>query len=262
MPGTMNGKVALVAGGSSGFGRASAILFARKGARVVVAADKNIEGGKETARMIQEVGGEAIFLKADVSRAVEVENLVKQTVQTYGSLDYAHNSAGIIGSGKAGFGDQAGTLSCSEETWDRVIDVNLKGTWLLMKYEIPEMLKKGKGAIVNTSSVAGLVASSLGLVAYTGSKHGVIGLTKAAALEFATRGIRVNAVCPGTIRTAMNENYFLADPQLESRLALLNPMNRLGTVTEVAEVVVWLCSEAASFITGHAVPVDGGAVAR
>jgi NAD(P)-dependent dehydrogenase (short-subunit alcohol dehydrogenase family) len=262
MAGRMNGKVALVAGGSSGFGRASSILFAREGARVVVAADRNIEGGKETVRMIQESGGEAIFLKADVSKAVEAENLVKQAVQTYGRLDYAHNSAGIIGSGKAGFGDQAGTLTCSEETWDRVIDVNLKGTWLLMKYEIPEMLKRGQGAIVNTSSVAGLVASSLGLVAYTGSKHGVIGLTKAAALEFATRGIRVNAVCPGTIRTAMNEDYFLADPQLESRLALLNPMNRLGTVKEVAEVVVWLCSDAASFITGHAVPIDGGAVAR
>ncbi len=261
MTGRMAGKVALVAGGSSGFGRASALLFAREGAKVAVAADRNVEGGRETVRLIQEAGGEAVFFRTDVSRESEVENLVKQTVGAFGRLDYAHNSAGVHGSGKAGFGDQAGTLTTSEESWDRVMNVNMKGTWLLMKYEIPQMLKNG-GAIVNTSSVAGLVASNLGMVAYTASKHGVIGLTKAAALEFATRKIRVNVVCPGAVRTAMNEDYFAADPQLGPRLALLNPMSRLGTSEEVAEVVVWLCSDAASFLTGVAVPIDGGAVAR
>jgi NAD(P)-dependent dehydrogenase (short-subunit alcohol dehydrogenase family) len=261
MVGKMTGKVALVAGGSSGFGRASSLLFAKEGAKVVVAADKNVDGGRETVRLIKEAGGEAIFVKTDVSKQAEVENLVKQTVSAFGRLDYAHNSAGIIGSGKAGFGDQAGVLTTSEETWDTVMNVNMKGTWFLMKSEIPQMLKNG-GAIVNTSSVAGLVASNLGLVAYTGSKHGVIGLTKAAAVEFATKKIRVNVVCPGAVRTVMNENYFLDDPQLESRLALFNPMNRLGTVNEVAEVVLWLCSDAASFVTGVAIPVDGGAVAR
>ena len=261
MAGKMAGKVALVAGGSSGFGRASGLLFAGEGAKVVVAADKNVEGGKETVLLIKKAGGEAVFFKADVSKEVEVETLIKQTINTFGRLDYAHNSAGVHGSGKAGFGDRAGTLTTEEASWDRVMNINVKGTWFLMKYEIPQMLKNG-GAIVNTSSVAGLVASNLAMVSYTASKHAVIGLTKAAALEFATKRIRVNAVCPGAVRTAMNEDYFLADPQLESRLALLNPMNRLATPDEVAEAVIWLCSDAASFVTGVAIPVDGGAVAR
>ncbi len=245
------GKVSLVTGGSSGIGRASALAFAKEGAKVVVAARRAAES-EETVRMIREAGGEAIFAQADVSRASEVQAVVNKTIKTFGRLDFAFNNAGIEGTP---FVPAAEYL---EETWDRVIDINLKGMWLCMKYAIPEMLKQKGGAIVNMSSVAGLTGSNIIGVAYHASKHGVIGLTKAAAIEYARHGIRINAVCPAVIRTPMGERAFSHDPEIEARVTSLHPMGRIGTPEEVASAVVWLCSDAASFITGHALPVDGG----
>jgi NAD(P)-dependent dehydrogenase (short-subunit alcohol dehydrogenase family) len=247
--GRLEGKVALVTGGSSGIGRASALAFAREGAKVIVA-DVDAEGGEETVRTIKENGGEAIFIKVDVSKAVEVEALIKKAIRTCGRLDCAHNNAGIVGTG-------APTADCTEDNWDRTINVNLKGVWLCMKYEIPQMAKHGGGAIVNTSSLGGLVGTR-GRPAYVASKHGVIGLTKAAALEYAKAGIRVNAVCPGHIRTPMVEYITGGDPQAQAERIALIPLKRMGTPEEIAEAVVWLCSDAASFVTGHAMSVDGG----
>ncbi len=246
-------KVALVTGGGSGIGRATALVFAREGAKVVVA-DVLTEGGEETVQRIKEAGGKAIFVKTDVSKAAEVVALVDSAVSTYGRLDYAFNNAGIEG-------NMAPTADCTEENWDRVIDINLKGVWLCMKYEIPEMLKRGGGAIVNTASVAGLIGFQ-GSPAYCASKGGVIQLTKVAALEYATRGIRVNAVCPGIIRTPMVERATGGKPELEVQFTALEPVGRMGAPEEVAEAVVWLCSDAASFVTGHPMVVDGGFVAQ
>lgn len=248
------GKVALVTGGGSGIGRATALAFARDGARVVVA-DVGAEGGMETVTSIQNAGGEALFVKADVSRAAEVETLMGAVVNTYGRLDCAHNNAGIEGT-------SARTADYPEDDWDRVIAINLKGVWLCLKFEIPLMQQQGGGAIVNTASIAGLVGAQR-MPAYVASKHGVAGLTKAAALEYAKAGIRVNAVCPGVIRTPMVQRFFLDRyPQAESRLSASEPIGRLGTPAEVAEAVVWLCSDAASFVTGHTMAVDGGMVAQ
>lgn len=246
------GKVALVTGGSSGIGRATALLFAREGAKVVVA-DVEMEGGQETVRLIKEGDGEALFAKADVSQAAEVEALIQQTVAAYGRLDCAHNNAGIEGR-------FALTAEYPEASWDRVISINLKGVWLCMKYEIPQMLKQGGGAIVNTASGAGLVGIAGG-GGYVASKHGVVGLTKTAALECAKAGIRVNAVCPGFIQTPMVERI---TSRLGPRYTLLDaqPIGRLGRPEEIAAAVVWLCSDAASFVTGHAMAIDGGYVAQ
>jgi NAD(P)-dependent dehydrogenase (short-subunit alcohol dehydrogenase family) len=252
MAGSFDGKVALVTGAGSGIGRASAEAFAREGAKVVVA-DVNAEGGEETVRRIKDEGGEATFVRADVSRAAEVERLVAQTIAAYGRLDYAHNNAGIGGG-------IASTADCPEDTWDRVIATNLKGVWLCMKYEIREMLGQGGGAIVNTASAAGLVGFR-GISAYVASKHGVVGLTRTAALEYARRGVRVNAVCPGVIRTGMTEEG-LQDPRGLAQYEAMEPVGRIGMPEEVAAAVVWLCSEAASFVTGHAMAVDGGIVAQ
>ena len=253
MAGLLEGKVALVTGGASGIGRATALAFAREGAKVVIA-DVAVEDGEETVRMIEESGGKAIFVETDVSQSDQVEALINKAVETYGRLDCAFNNAGIEG-------EQALTPDCTEENWDRVININLKGVWLGMKYEIPQMLKQGGGAIVNMSSVAGLVGFPSS-PAYVASKHGILGLTKTAALEYATEGIRVNAVCPGVIRTPMVERATGGDPEVEAQFAAMEPVGRMGKPEEVAEAVVWLCSDAASFVTGHSMVVDGGLVAR
>jgi NAD(P)-dependent dehydrogenase (short-subunit alcohol dehydrogenase family) len=250
-----SGKVALVTGGASGIGRACAQLFAREGASVVVS-DVALEGGEQTVGLIEEDGGQASFVEADVSKASQVEALVGRTVETYGRLDYAFNNAGIEGP------MATNTADYTEEDWDRVIAVNLKGVWLCMKHEIPQMLSQGAGSIVNNSSVEGLVGLQ-GTSAYAASKHGVVGLTKTAALEYAQSGIRVNAVCPGLIRTPMVERYTGGDAETEAQwAAIFEPVGRMGSSEEVAEAVVWLCSEAASFVTGHAMAVDGGFLAR
>jgi NAD(P)-dependent dehydrogenase (short-subunit alcohol dehydrogenase family) len=252
MPGRVAGKVALVTGGASGIGRATALTFAREGAKLVIA-DTNAEGGQQTVHMITEKGGEAIFVQVDVSQATAVEAMISKTVETYGRLDCAHNNAGISG------GLRALTAEYSEDRWHQVIAVHLTGVWLCMKYEIPQMLSQGSGAIVNTASGAGLVGSR-GMSAYVASKHGVVGLTKTAALEYAQQGIRVNCVCPGVIQTPMTERA-LSDPALQAQITA-RPTGRVGTPEDVAEAVVWLCSDAASFVTGHAMTVDGGYVAQ
>ncbi len=221
----LEGKVALVTGASSGIGRATALAFAREGAKVVVA-DVQVEGGHETERMIKEAGAEAIFVKTDVSDAAEVERLINRAIGTFGRLDCAHNNAGIEGI-------TAPTADCTEENWDRIININLKGVWLCMKYEIPQMPKQGSGAIVNTASVAGLVGFQ-GSPAYCASKGGIIQLTRTAALEYATKGIRINAVCPGVIRTPMVERVTGGKPEAEAQFIALEPVGRMGTPEEIA----------------------------
>ena len=254
MAGRLEGKIALVTGGGSGIGRAAAQAFSREGAKVAVA-DIVPEGGEETVRMLHDSGYEAIFVRADVSRSPEVEAMVAQTVASFGHLDCAFNNAGVTGRARNLVADY------SEEDWDRVMGVNLKGVWLCMKYEIPQMLNLGSGTIVNTASVAGLVGIR-GSCAYTPSKHGVAGLTKVAALEYAEAGIRVNAVCPGYIDTPLLNHGIRSDPDLLAQVIQRHPVGRLGTAAEVAEAVVWLCSDAASFITGHTLTVDGGYLAQ
>lgn len=247
------GKVALVTGAASGIGRASAQAFARRGARVLVA-DVDAEGGGETVDKIESAGGEAIFVSTDVSKAAEVEALVGRAVEEYGRLDFAHNNAGV--------GGQPGPLADgTEEDFERVVAVNLKGVWLCMKHEIRQMLAQGGGAIVNTSSIGGLLGFQ-GLTPYTASKHGVSGLTKNAALDYASLGIRINAVAPGTIRTPMVARFTGGDPEAEAQLAAMHPVGRIAEPEEVAEVVAFLCSEGASFVHGHVLPVDGGYVVR
>jgi len=253
MAGLTEGKVVLVTGAGSGIGRATALVFAREGARVVVS-DIVVEGGQETVQQIEAAGGEAIFVKADVSKAADVEALVTQTVETYGRLDCAFNNAGIEGGVKP-------TIDCTEEEFDRTIAVNLTGVWLCMKYEIQQMLSQGGGAIVNTASAAGLVGFP-GLPDYVASKHGVVGLTKTAALEYAKSGIRVNAVCPGVIQTPMVERGAQLSPGFDELAVSMEPVGRFGQPAEVGEAVVWLCSDAASFVTGIPMQVDGGLVAQ
>ena len=255
MAGRLAGRVALVTGGASGIGRATALTFAREGAKLVIA-DMNGDGRSQTVHIITENGGEATFVQVDVANATEVEAMISATVKTYGRLDCAHNNAGI------GSRPRAPLHECSEETWDRVLSINLKGVWLCMKYEILQMLKQGSGAIVNTASIMGLVGSWSGTVAYNASKHGVVGLTKTAALEYATAGIRVNAVCPGYIHTPLIEAALTSNPALEAQIVARHPVGRMGKPEEIAEAVVWLCSDAASFVTGHTMTVDGGYVAQ
>lgn len=249
----MKDKVALVTGGSSGIGKATALLFAKKGAKVAIA-DVSTEQGEETVREIRELGGDAIFVKCDVSDAKQVQDLIDKVVSTFGRLDYAFNNAGIEGAGGP-------TAECTEDNWSRVIDINLKGVWLCMKHEIQQMLKQKQGVIVNNSSIAGLIGFQ-GMPAYVASKHGVIGLTKTAALDYAKEGIRVNAICPGVIRTAMVERVIAENPAAEQQFTASTPLGRLGKPEEIAEAVVWLCSEAASFVTGQAIAVDGGFIVQ
>lgn len=253
MPGRLKGRVALVTGGSSGIGRACSLLFAREGAKIVVA-DVIVEDGEDVVRMIKRKDGDAIFIKTDVSKSDDVRAMIDCAISTYGRLDCACNNAGIEGT-------IAPTADCTEENWNRTIDINLKGMWLCMKYEIPQMLKQGGGAIVNMASVAGLVGFQ-GLPAYCASKGGVIQLTRTAALEYATKGIRINAICPGVIRTPMVERVTGGRAEAEAQFTALEPVGRMGTPEEIAEAVVWLCSDAASFVTGHPMVVDGGFVAQ
>jgi NAD(P)-dependent dehydrogenase (short-subunit alcohol dehydrogenase family) len=257
LPLPLAGKVALVTGGSSGIGRASALTFAREGAKVMVA-DVVVGGGEETVGMIKKAGGEASFVKVDVSKAAEVEAMVKKAVATYGGLECAFNNAGIAG-------EVGPTAECTEENWERILAINLKGVWLCMKYEIAQMLKQGGGSIVNTASQLGLVGCEE-QPAYVASKHGVVGLTKTAALEYAKSGIRVNAVCPGPTDTPIIERILSQQPQIAKqimeRVMAREPMGRIGRAEELGEAVVWLSSEAASFVTGHTMVVDGGYVAQ
>lgn len=250
MAAIMTGKVALVTGGSSGIGQATALHFAREGARTVVAARRTSEG-EHTVQMIKNGGGEAIFVNTDVSKASEVQSLVAMCLETYGRLDYACNNAGIEGT-------IGPTIDCREEDWDAVIDINLKGTWLCLKYEIPPMIAQGGGAIVNMASVGGLIGFP-GFGPYVATKHGIIGLTKTTAMEHAQHHIRVNVVCPGLIDTPMGDRAMGGrGTDLEQFVLSLKPMRRRGTPEEVAEAVIWLCSDAASFVTGHSMIVDGG----
>jgi NAD(P)-dependent dehydrogenase (short-subunit alcohol dehydrogenase family) len=246
------GKVAVITGGNSGIGRAAALAFAAEGARVAIGARRAAES-EETVRAIQAQGGEAIFVACDVKQADQVRKLMDSAMDRWQRLDYAFNNAGIGGSAFVA------TPDYSEQVWDDVIDINLKGVFLSMKYQIPHMLASGGGAIVNMSSVAGLVGGPIG-IAYYASKHGVIGATKAAAMEYAQKGIRVNAVCPAVIRTPLSEGLFGSGQ--EASVLAVHPMGRFGTTEEVADAVVFLCSSKASYITGHALPVDAGLLAR
>lgn len=246
-------KVAIITGGSYGIGRATAVAFAKRGAKVVIA-DWIEDKEESTLKMVRESGAEAVFIKCDVSKDTDVKSLIEQTVAKYGRLDYAFNNAGIEG-------QSAPVHECSEENWNRTIDINLKGIWLCMKYEIQVMLKQGKGSIVNCASIAGLVGFQ-GLPAYVASKHGVIGLTKNAALENAKMNIRVNAVCPGVIKTPMIDRFTGKKKEAEKQFENMEPVGRMGQPEEVAEAVAWLCSDSASFITGHPMAVDGGWIAQ
>ncbi|MGF1488998.1 MAG: glucose 1-dehydrogenase [Prochloraceae cyanobacterium] len=248
------GKTVLITGGSSGIGRATAIAFAKVGAKVAIA-DISEAGGAETVNLIHQINKEAIFIKTDVSSAKQVKELMKKVVAVYGSIDCAVNNAGIEGV-------RTSTVAYSEANWDKTIDINLKGVWLCMKYQIPYMREIGGGAIVNMASIAGLKSSLPGFSAYTASKHGLIGLTKAAAVEYGRVGIRINAVCPGFIATPMVSKDEDRLAEIENWIETAVPLARFGKPEEVAATVIWLCSPAASFITGHALVVDGGFMAR
>lgn len=251
-----DGRVALVTGGASGIGKVTAQIFAREGAKVIVATDVNIKGGEETVRLIKDAGGEATFVKCDVSKANEVEAMVNKCVSLYGRLDYAFNNAGIGPDGKRV--PVVNIVDCPEEVWDRTIAINLKGVFLCMKYEMKQMFQQKYGVIVNTSSV-GALKPVPGFCAYIASKSGLLGLTKAAALEGAGAGIRVNTILPSpTERTLLLEYLTGSQPEVRKQMAGMIPMKRLAQPEDMAEAVVWLCSDAASFITGVAMPIDGG----
>lgn len=254
MAGMLDGKTALISGGARGIGRAAAILFAREGARVAVA-DLNADGAKETVEIINKAGGQAISIKVEVTSAADVNAMVARTVDAFGRLDCAFNNAGIAGFQVNASGKK--TAEWSEEAFDRMIAVNLKGVWLAMRAEIDVMLAQGSGAIVNTASIAGLVGLPTSS-AYVAAKHGVIGLTKTAAIEYATNKIRVNSVCPGYIETDMTKD---AMARRGDDIMRATAARRMGTAQEIAEMVCWLCSDRASYVTGANYNVDGGYVA-
>jgi NAD(P)-dependent dehydrogenase (short-subunit alcohol dehydrogenase family) len=250
----MESAVALVTGGAAGIGKAAVLAFAERGASVAFC-DLKRDQGEALAHTIEHGGGRAIFVQADVSQPADVDKFVGQTVSALGRIDYAFNNAGIEG-------QPATTAECGEENFDRILAVNLKGLWLCLRREIQQMLQQPEGGtIVNMSSVAGLVGFP-NLPAYVASKHAVVGLTRSAALEYARNGIRINAVCPGVIHTEMVDRMTGKDPAVEKQFINLEPIGRMGTPEEIAEAAVWLCSKAASFVTGHALAVDGGLVAQ
>lgn len=248
MTNELHNKVALITGGTTGIGRDTAMLFAKNGAKVVISGRRETEGN-ETISLVRAAGGDGLFVKSDVSKSADIQSLIQKTIEKFGRLDLAFNNAGIEGQWKP-------IIEQSEEDWDSVIDINLKGVWLCLKYEIQQMLKQGSGAIVNMSSVAGLMGAA-GAAVYVASKHGVIGLTRTVALEYAARNIRVNAVCPAVIETAMAERAF-ADPEVNKRILAQHPIGRFGKPMEIAEAVLWLCSDKSSFMTGHYIVLDGG----
>jgi NAD(P)-dependent dehydrogenase (short-subunit alcohol dehydrogenase family) len=247
--GNFTDKVAFVTGAANGIGRATALAFAREGAAVVVA-DISEQGNQETARMIEELGGRALAVRCDVTRTEDVKAALDKAIEVFGHLDVAFNNAGS---------EQAitATADLTEEEWDRIVSINLRSVFLCMKYEIPLMLKQGSGAIVNTSSGAG-VKGFKGQAAYASAKHGVVGLTKAAALDYASQNIRINAVCPGIIDTPMMNRFSGGTKEGRQRVISQEPIGRMGQPEEIANAVVWLCSDAASFAIGHALVIDGG----
>ena len=253
MAGQFTGKVVLVTGAGSGIGLAIASAFAEEDAKVVVA-DIAVAAGEETVAKIKDSGGEATFVRADVGNMVEVEALVAGAVGAYGRLDCAVNNAGIGG-------ETSLIADCTMENWNRVITANLTGVFLCMKFEIPEMLKQGGGAIVNISSMVGVVGDR-GSCPYVASKHGVVGITKTVALQYAKEGIRVNAVCPGNTQTAIFDSVKVDMPDIYERLLAATPVGRLALASEIAGAALWLCSDAASYCTGHAMVVDGGYTAQ
>jgi NAD(P)-dependent dehydrogenase (short-subunit alcohol dehydrogenase family) len=253
MAGLVQGKVALVTGGASGIGRTTSLIFAREGARVAVS-DLNLEGCEETVAMIKQAGGEAFSVRCDVSKTDQVQAMVSQVVKTYGRLDCGFNNAGVSPAG-----GRIGEIP--EDDWDFVIAINLTGVWLCMKYELVQMLAQGGGTIVNTASIMGLVGERR-TGAYCAAKHGVVGITRTAALEYARKNIRVNAVCPGSTMTPMMMKGFQQDPRREEAYKASHPLGRLGTPEDIGEAVVWMSSDEASFVTGLALPVDGGYTAH
>lgn len=243
------GKAAYVTGAANGIGRAAALAFASAGASVAVA-DVSEQGNQETARMIEELGQRALAVRCDVTQAEDVKAALDKAVEAFGRLDFAFNNAGVEQPITA-------TADLTPEEWDRIIRINLQGVFLCMKYEIPLMLKQGAGAIVNTSSGAGIKGFK-GQAAYCAAKHGVIGLTKWAALDYAQSKVRINAVCPGIINTPMMQRFTGGSPEGEQRVIAQEPVGRMGTPEEIAAAVIWLCSDAAAFVVGHAMVVDGG----
>jgi NAD(P)-dependent dehydrogenase (short-subunit alcohol dehydrogenase family) len=247
--GSLDGKVAFVTGAASGIGRATALAFAREGANVVVA-DIDHHGNQDTARMIEDLGGQVLAVSCDVTRSEDVQAALTKTVERFGRMDYAFNNAGAEQQPKP-------AADITEEEWDRIITINLKGVFLCLKYQIPLLLEHGGGAIVNTSSGAGIKVFGRG-AAYAAAKHGVVGLTKDAALDYAASNIRINAICPGIIDTEMMDRFTGGTPEERDRVIAQEPIGRMGRPEEIAATVVWLCSNAASFVTGHALVADGG----